>query len=87
MEKLTLTQLGNDKGWKKAIIVFTEDTWTTKYLLESRSYEVSSDAKYFNPNMIGNSLFGDALDSTDDGVRLDHYMYEGWKIDYCYIVE
>ena len=30
--------------------------------------------------MNGNSLFGNCLDGKDLGVRLDLYMYEGWKV-------
>lgn len=87
MEKLTLSELSKAKGWKEAVVVFTEDTWEKVYSLDSRSYAVSHDAKYFDPNMIGNSLFGNALDGTDNGVRLDIYMGDGWKVDYCYIVK
>ena len=52
-----------------------------------RSYQISSDAKYFDGNMSGNSLFGNCLDGKDLGVRLDYYMYSGWKVDFCYITE
>lgn len=86
MEKLTLSQLSENKSWREAVIVFTEDSWSRVYSLESRSYKVHCNAKYFDANMIGSSLFGDALDGTDDGVRLDKYMaYDNWKVDYCYI--
>lgn len=87
MKKLTLEQLEKDTSWKKAVIVFTEDTWTKTYSEESRSYEISRDARYFNPNAISKSLFGDCLDGKDDGVRLDAYIGMYWKVDYCYIVE
>jgi hypothetical protein len=91
MEKLTFSELER-MDWKKAVVVFTEDSWSRVYPLESRSYVISRDSKFFNPNMIGNSLFGNALDGTDNGVRLDWYMYgnndkDSWNIDYCYIVE
>ena len=73
--------------------MFTEDSWETKYSLESRSYEIGSDNKAFMPNMSGYSIYGSSLDRTDIGVRLEAYMAEerggtdGWKVDYCYMVE
>lgn len=41
------------------------------------------------------SLFGNCLDGSDVGVRLDTYMFavpvdgvgKAWKVEYCYIVE
>lgn len=74
-------------------IVFTEDSFTEKYPLESRSYIVSSDNKAYRPNMSGYSIFGTSLDGTDKNVRLDAYMAaekggkDGWKIERCYIKE
>lgn len=73
-------------------IVFTEDTWPDKYPLEGRTYVVTSQNKAFMPNMGGYSIFGYSLDGTDMGVRLEAYMAEerggndGWKVDYCYLV-
>lgn len=68
----------------KGVIVYSQDSFKTEYSLESRSYLVHSDAKYFNCDMGGNSLFGSALDGSDDNVRLD---WVNWKIDYCYLLE
>ena len=76
-----------------ACIVFAEDSWTTKYPLESRTYEISSDNKAFIPGMGGYSIFGSSLDGTDLCVRLDRYMAvehggkDGWKVEYCYLIE
>lgn len=67
-----------------AYIVFKENNWDTKYSLESRTYQVFSHAKYFNPSMIGTSLPGYALDGSDDGVDLCLY---NWEVDYCYMDE
>lgn len=92
MEKLTLAELGKNKSWREAVVVFAKESWDREYSLESRSYQVSSINKYFDPNMIGSSLFGNCLDGMDNGVRLDIYMKllpkEGkrWKVDYCYII-
>lgn len=75
-----------------AHIVFTEDSFTKKYPLESRTYVVSSDNKAFIPGMGGYSIYGSALDGSDPCVRLERYMAaerggkDGWKVDYCYIV-
>lgn len=76
-----------------AHIVFTEDTWDKIYPLCSRTYVISSYNKAFRPSMGGYSIFGDCLDGTDRGVRLEAYMAEekggknGWKIDYCYLIK
>lgn len=86
MKKMTLNELSNNKSWKKAVIVFTKDSFNREYSEKSRSYEVSSNDKYFDGNMIGNSLFGNCLDGTDNDVRLDRYIGD-WKVDYCYIKE
>lgn len=87
VERISFTKLCDKKNWKKAVVVFTEASFTRPYSEIERSYQISSDAKYFDGNMIGNSLFGNCLDGNDSGVRLDNYMYSGWKVDYCYITE
>lgn len=93
IEKLTLTELGKNESWKKAVVVFTENSFNREYSETERSYSISRDSKYFNPMMIGNSLFGNCLDGKDNGVRLDRYMSllpnEGkrWHVDYCYITK
>ena len=71
------------------VIVFTEDSFSKVYPLESRSYEVSNHNKAWIDGMCSNSIFADSLDRTDLGVRLDWYMYgkDAWKVDYCYLVE
>lgn len=74
-------------------IVFTEDSFTEKYPLESRTYAVSSDNKAYRPNMGGYSIYGTSLDGTDKNVRLEAYMAaekggkDGWKIERCYMKE
>ena len=74
-------------------IVFTEDSFREPYSLESRTYEVSSNNKAYQPNMGGYSIFGTSLDGSDYGIRLDRYMTaekggaNGWKVDYCYMEE
>ena len=74
-------------------IVFTEDSFTEKYPLESRTYVVSSDNKAYRPNMGGYSIYGTSLDGTDKNVRLEAYMAaekggkDGWQIERCYMKE
>ena len=72
-------------------ITFTKDSFNKPYSEESRTYVVSSDNKAFIPGMGGYSIFGSALDGSDNNVRLDQYMYDehgtktGWKVERCYI--
>lgn len=74
----------------RGVIVFTEGSFSKEYSLESRSYEVYSDAKAFSRHCSGYSIFGSALDGSDSFVRLEAYMKEerggpkGWVVDYCY---
>lgn len=91
MKKITFGEMEdlmmkyNKLGIKaKAYIVFKEKNWDKTYSLESRTYEVFSDSKYFNPSMNGTSLYGYALDGSDDGVDLNQY---NWEVDYCYMDE
>ena len=79
----------NKKGCPlKAVIVFTQESFNKEYSELSRSYSVSSESKYFMPNMGGNSLFGNCLDGSESGVRLDWYIYgdKPWRVEYCYLV-
>lgn len=87
MEKLSLSELRNKKDWKRAVIVFKTESFKNEYSLDSRSYEISSDAKYFNPNKCGSSLLGTSLDKSDCNVRLDYYINFNWLVDYCYILD
>lgn len=91
MERYTLKELSEIKGnWKEAVVVFTKDSFYREYSETERSYKIRNDAKYFDSNMNGTSLFGNCLDGTDDGVRLDNYMHSGegkWVVDYCYILK
>ena len=74
-------------------IVFTADSFTKEYSEDSRTYEVSSNNKAYIPGMGGYSIFASALDGSDPCVRLERYMAaeqggkDGWKVDYCYLVE
>lgn len=95
MKKLTLNDLSTKKDWKKAVIVFKQESFDKEYSLESRSYAISSGESYFQSDKISNSLYGDCLDGSENGVRLDLYIHsmpednveKPWIIDYCYIVD
>ena len=79
---------GNNKEPLKAVIVFKQESFSKPYSERSRSYAVCSETKYFKSNMGGNSLFGNCLDGSENGVRLDWYMRaeeKPWLVDYCYI--
>lgn len=83
------TTKGN-KERLEAVVVFTEDSFGNPYTVKERSYRVSSDNKSFLPNQLGNSIFGDCLDGTDFGVRLDWYVHDKknpWRVEYCYLLE
>ena len=102
MKKMTFEELRNyiceynrTHNWVietiKAVVVFTPDSFDKEYSEESRSYEFRSDNKTFR-NCCSNSLYASCLDGTDQGVRLDYYMEyygreNGWKVDYCYLIE
>lgn len=104
MKKLTFTELKdyfyeyNKKGCngicktnpniKKAVIVFSDDSFYEYCSLKERSYVVRSDANAFVSGIISNAIFADCLDGVDLHIRLDLYMeYEDWKIDYCYLLD
>lgn len=87
MDKHTLIELTDTVDtWDEAVIVFSQDSFTRPYSQHQRSYAVKSDNKYFNPDMIGKSLYGNCLDGTDNGVRLDWYLGT-WKVEFCYITK
>lgn len=71
----------------EAVIVFKQESFDKPYSELSRSYAVCSETKYFQPRMGGNSLYGNCLDGSDNGVRLDWYMFgdKPWLVDYCYL--
>lgn len=80
----TLRQFEGEQ--KIGYIVYKKESFTKAYPLKSRTYSVASGNKYFLPNMCGKSLFGNCLDGSELGVRLDWY-FGRWKIDYCYFKE
>jgi hypothetical protein len=98
MKKITYTELkdamynfndehSDGKASLYGVIVFTENSFDKPYTETERSYRVSNDNKGFQHGKISNSIYGNCLDNKDLGVRLDWYMHEGWKVDYCYLEE
>lgn len=79
----------NEKFNRKlfGIVVFTEDSFIAPYTETERSYRVDNSQKAFRSNTISNSIWADCLDGKDLGVRIDLYMDDGWKVDYCYLEE
>lgn len=75
-----------------AHIIFTVDSFDRECPLIARTYAISSYNKAFRPGVGGYSIFGNSLDGTDLGVRLEGYMAEegnpgGWMVEDCYILE
>lgn len=65
-----------------AVIVYKQSNFTKEYSEQSRSYRVTNfGGKAFFNGMMGGSIYGDCLDGSEQGVRLDAYQ---WDIDYCY---
>lgn len=85
MTKYTLFDL-QKLEWKKAVVVFKEESFDKPFTKKERSYEIYHSSKYFQGGKISNELIGNCLDGIDKGVRLDWYLGE-WKVDYCYITE
>lgn len=89
MKKITFEQLKERRNeWKTSVIVFTEDSFAEKYPLESRSYRLIDNQMWgLDDTKIGRRISGSALDGSDNNVRLDYFINNEWKIDYCYIEE
>ena len=69
------------------VAVISKDSFDREWSLESRSYAFSNHNKYFIPETLGSSIFADSLTGDDIGVRLEQYVPEDWKVEYCYIKE
>lgn len=65
-----------------AYIVYDASNWNEPYNETSRTYAVNSWSNIFFEGKISTSLFGDCLDMTESGVRLDWY---NWKREKCYL--
>lgn len=65
-----------------AYIVYDASNWDKPYPETSRTYAVNSWSNLFFDGKISTSLFGDCLDMSERGVRLDWYK---WKREKCYL--
>lgn len=70
-----------DTAYISVVVVYKSSNWKTPYDERARSYRVWNCNRAFQDGKISNSIFGDCLDGSDVGVRLDWY---NWDIDYCY---
>lgn len=76
-----------DKAPLYGNVVISQDSFNKPYSEEERTYVFRSDNKAFLSGMIGNSIISDSKDGSDTGVRLDWYLWDGWKIERCYITK
>jgi hypothetical protein len=79
------------KGGKPAtcvmVAVISKDSFDQEWSLESRSYAFTNHNKFFIPENIGRSIYANSLTGDDIGVRLEQYVPDRWKVEYCYIKE
>lgn len=77
-------------------VVFTPESFSRVYSLESRTYIMSNHNKAFLPEFLPDmseySIFASCKDGTDSNIRLepfvaDEHLGGTWKVDYCYIIE
>ena len=65
-----------------AYIVYDASNWNKLIYETARTYAVNSWSNLFFNGKISTSLFGDCLDLSESGVRLDWY---NWKREKCYL--
>jgi len=70
-----------DEAMISGVIVYKQKNWSKPYTVKQRSYRVWNCNRAFQDGKIANSVYGDCLDGTDQGVRLDWYR---WEPEYCY---
>ena len=71
----------NHKNAQACVVVFNQSGFSKKFDERSRSYFVhrnNNAFKDFQSNHTSNSIYGDCLDCSEFGVRLDWY---NWKIE------
>lgn len=66
---------------RAAIIVFSQDSFTSPYTEEQRSYKSSSNQWGWDYSKSGRCRLGDCLDGSEKGIRLDWY---DWKVESWY---
>ena len=65
-----------------AYIIYDASNWPKPFHETARTYAVNSWSNLFFDGKISTSLFGDCLDLSESGVRLDWY---NWKREKCYL--
>lgn len=85
MEEIEYMELHNRHDWLKAVVVFTEDSFSEKYSEKERSYEFDCFQRAFQPGIISSAVNGTSLDGREHCVRIDIFIDNGWKIERCYI--
>lgn len=79
------------KGDKPAtcviVAVISPESFKQEYSLESRSYAFTNHNKFFIPSNTGRSIFASSLAGDDSNIRLEQYVPDSWKVEYCYIKE
>ena len=68
--------------FKYVDITYSQDNFKEQFTEHERTYRVSSENKYFDSSMIGTSMYGNCLDGSDNGVRLDLYK---WRIEKIHV--
>lgn len=78
----------------EAFVTFSQDSFSEKtYSQTERTYLFTSNEKAFSANACGYSIFGDCMNGSEFGVRLEQYMADekggrnGWKTENCGIVK
>lgn len=69
----------------QVIVTIKASSFNKEYSEISRSYIFSLAQKYFMPSMSSNSIFANCLDGTDNCIRLDHYLFDAWKLENVYL--
>ena len=65
---------------KKITIIYSQDNWNKPYTEVQRTYTTNTDQKCYDVDACGTSMFGDCLDGTDLGIRLDWYRWKAEKV-------
>lgn len=84
MKKIKFSELVDNPNWKKAVIVYKQESFTEPYTETERSYQIHNGQWGLDSSKMGRCIVGNCLDGIDVNVRLDA---QNWKIDYCYITE
>lgn len=73
------------RGFKKDGSYGYDKSRPRVYKLENKSYYFFPySGKFFDPGMLGNSLYASCVDGTDNHINLVHYM-GAWKRVKCYL--